>query len=351
MTRVIGRPRRWSAAFTLIELLVVIAIIAVLIALLLPAVQQAREAARRTQCKNNLKQLGLAIHNYHDVHGRFPLNRTYRPDLWGGNVNTTNQPFGSVGWTVMCLPYFDQAALYNSINWDDRTGPGFGVIGGTTVTNGQSNVTIAAKVIAGLLCPSNPQSPVVNNQSGQADSWGDGLRGGRTDYAGNIGWMNAGHRDCPLSQIAATQGMPDNYGGEDWSHSLYLDNPPMNNYNGVFSGNGCCNISAVVDGTSNTMAIIEDHHWQNKADPATPFSDAMWFGPYAIHSMKAPINLNPQRIGGGGDFRCDQWSSIHVGGAHGLLVDGTVRFVSENIAWQVRKALATRAKSETVGEF
>lgn len=347
MHRVVGRPRRRFAAFTLIELLVVIAIIAVLIALLLPAVQQAREAARRTQCKNNLKQLGLAIHNYHDVHARFPLNRTYRSDIWAGNTNTSNQPFGSVGWTVMCLPYMDQAGAYNAINWDDRTGPGFGVIGGTTVTNGQSNALIAMKVIPGLLCPSNPQSTVVNGQSGQADSWGDGLQGGRTDYVGNIGWMNAGHRDCPLAQLQAPPtGLADNYGGEDWSHSVYADNPPMNNYNGVFSGQGCCPIGAIVDGTSNTMAIIEDHHWHWKNDPARYAADSMWFGPYAIHSMKVPINFDPRD-----DFRCDQWSSTHAGGAHGLLTDGAVKFVSENIAWETRRAIATRAKGENPGDY
>ncbi|MEK6260407.1 MAG: DUF1559 domain-containing protein [Planctomycetota bacterium] len=342
MNRIVGRRKRWYAAFTLIELLVVIAIIAVLIALLLPAVQQAREAARRTQCKNNLKQLGLAIHNYHDVHGRFPINRQYRSDLWGGN---TNQPFGSVGWFVMCLPYIDQAPLYNAINWDDRTGPGFGVIGGTTVTNGKSNVTIAAKVITGILCPSNPQATIVNNQSGQVDSWGDGLSGGRIDYVGNIGWMDAGHRNCDLA--AGGTGLAAGYGGEEWSHGCYVDNPPMNLMNGVFAAQGCCSISHIVDGTSNTMAIIEDHHWVNKNDPTSVFGDAMWFGPYAIHSMKAPINFsNPTQI-----FTCDQWSSIHSGGAHGLLADGAVRFVNENIAWQTRKALSTRAKVETVGEF
>ena len=341
MNRVVGRPRRWYAAFTLIELLVVIAIIAVLIALLLPAVQQAREAARRTQCKNNLKQLGLAIHNYHDVHGRFPLNRQYRLDMsdW-----TQHPKFGSVGWFVMCLPYIDQAAAYNSINWDDPGYNNFGVIGGTIVTNGQSNNLIANKVIPGIMCPSNPQPNIVGGQSGQADSWGDNISGGRIDYVGNIGWMNAGHRDCPLS--TGGSGLANDYGGEDWGHGAGIHLPPMQNCNGVFSTQGSCNISAIVDGTSNTMAIIESHHWRQKSNPSNPFSDSMWFGPYAVHAMKAPINFNPND-----DFRCDQWSSTHVGGAHGLLADGTVRFVSENIAWQVRRGLATRAKSDTVGEY
>ena len=111
-----SRVRSQRIGFTLIELLVVIAIIAILIALLLPAVQQAREAARRTQCKNNLKQIGLAMHNYHDVNGLFP---------WGGRVGYTTNPgdWGSTQgtWIVYALPYLEQDGLYKMIN------PNYGV--------------------------------------------------------------------------------------------------------------------------------------------------------------------------------------------------------------------------------
>src|SRR5581483_8700238 len=101
--------RSWKKGFTLIELLVVIAIIAILIALLLPAVQQAREAARRTQCKNNLKQLGLALHNYHDNFNTFP------PGGVNGTAATSN--YQGWGWSIMLLPQIDQAPLYNQINF------------------------------------------------------------------------------------------------------------------------------------------------------------------------------------------------------------------------------------------
>ena len=111
---------KWRG-FTLIELLVVIAIIAVLIALLLPAVQQAREAARRTQCKNNLKQIGLACHNYHDTAKQFPQNWSGRGLSESVRGDWTNS-FGDFGWAVMALPYFDQAPLYNQFNFNDNNG-------------------------------------------------------------------------------------------------------------------------------------------------------------------------------------------------------------------------------------
>ena len=130
MSQPVSKTRRFQRGFTLIELLVVIAIIAILIALLLPAVQQAREAARRTQCKNHLKQFGLALHNYHDVYGRFPPRK-------GGTTGTPGAT-ASVGDTgngdrrsafVMLLPYYDQAPLYNAIE-----------AGGGTVLSGITGV-------------------------------------------------------------------------------------------------------------------------------------------------------------------------------------------------------------------
>ena len=120
-------------AFTLIELLVVIAIIAVLIALLLPAVQQAREAARRTQCRNNMHQLGLALHNYHDAHGTFPFG--YIPRL--GSQGST--------WGGMILPFVDETAIYNALNFDlPMDDPS------------RANRTAVAQTLEQFLCPSDP---------------------------------------------------------------------------------------------------------------------------------------------------------------------------------------------------
>jgi prepilin-type N-terminal cleavage/methylation domain-containing protein len=112
-----AKLRKWSG-FTLIELLVVIAIIAVLIALLLPAVQQAREAARRTQCRNNLKQLGLALHNYHDNYGRLPkCVYWYSAPSYTNGIAQNPQP-RNFSWISMILPFIDQGPFYNSINFN-----------------------------------------------------------------------------------------------------------------------------------------------------------------------------------------------------------------------------------------
>jgi prepilin-type N-terminal cleavage/methylation domain-containing protein len=324
--------------FTLIELLVVIAIIAVLIALLLPAVQQAREAARRTQCKNNLKQLGLAIHNYHDTFKKFPLNRLSNRNV-GANWMTSK--YGTLGWLAMCLPYIDQGPLYNLIDPADQMvaqNPANGQTNEAIINGSPNNVLARKKVIPAFLCPSNAQEPVQTNGSGGGDDWGSGLDGGRTDYVGNMGWMNAGHRDCPQNIYAG------GFQGAAWADAS--DNGTMAGCNGVIGWQGCIGMHQISDGTSNTMAILEDHHWQTKASPGNSFGDNLWMSGYAIHSTKMPINWDPA-----GDFRCDQWSSTHTGGAHGLLADGSVRFVSENVAWQVRQALGTRANNETTGEY
>ena len=127
-----------SRGFTLIELLVVIAIIAVLIALLLPAVQQAREAARRTQCRNNLHQLGLAMHNYHDTHGCLPpLNVGRHQDTGGCHQNRPP----STGWGVLILPFLDETALYNAVNMEQAVYL-------------DVNTTVSQSVLSQYNCPS-----------------------------------------------------------------------------------------------------------------------------------------------------------------------------------------------------
>ena len=166
-----------TRGFTLIELLVVIAIIAVLIALLLPAVQAAREAARRAQCVNNLKQLGLACHNYNSVANTFPANLYLHP-----SYATASYSWNNSSWLVFLLPQMEQQPLYNSIN--------FSIMWGTNAIGnwnakflGQQNSTVRISVVNGFLCPSDP-SPALD--SSNADEINTDLAAG-TSYIGSVG--------------------------------------------------------------------------------------------------------------------------------------------------------------------
>jgi len=334
--------RRKRLAFTLIELLVVIAIIAVLIALLLPAVQQAREAARRSQCKNNLKQIGLAMHNYHDVFGQFPQN--YEATRNGGDRART-----SISWITASLPYFDQAPLYNTVDFNSTAGAtDFNSL------NNTANQVVRMRPISGLLCPSNPQRAVNGVAGNYADNgpWhgnGRDFQAARTDYVGNMGWVFTGWKDCgDVPQGNAPWVTPDQQynGGAD----------NLARVGGVFWWMGTARIADIVDGTSSTVGVFENHHWNtSKRFPDAINKATGWFTPIgAIDTMHKTINFAPDDVPGGNggeDTRCSSFSSTHVGGAHGLMCDGSVRFFSENISRQTYEFLATRSGGEVVGEF
>lgn len=339
--------QRKRAAFTLIELLVVIAIIAVLIALLLPAVQQAREAARRSTCKNNLKQIGLAMHNYHDALNQFPMN--YEATRFGANRTMT-----SSSWITNMLPYFDQAPLYNTIDFTVNVTQG-------TNYNALNNTAAQAarvRIIPMLLCPSNPQQPLGQFAGNYADNgpWhgnGRDFQAARTDYVGSMGWVFTGWKDCG-NDVPQGGAVPTPWVTPDQMHNGNADGLPR--VAGVFWWMGTANIAQIVDGTSNTIAVFECHHWNtSKKYPGEVNKAAAWFTPIgAIDTTFKPINFAPEDIPGGNggeDTRCSSMSSTHVGGAHALLADGAVRFISENIDRNVYKSLSTRAGGEVVGEF
>lgn len=323
-------PRRnLLRGFTLIELLVVIAIIAVLIALLLPAVQQAREAARRTQCKNNMKQLGLATHNYLDVFGMFPI----------ASRDKASQLVGM-------LPYMDGAALYNQVNF---TGVSF-----NQSINGK---ILDAYIVPGLQCPSEPQNVV--SPSGRASS----------SYSFSLGAQQLeATNGCNLNAVVSAYPAPFDPDGnrEDpfQRGNVRSDYGVPSQISGVFGRGYFSSWSAkmkdITDGSSNTIAMGEVRFFCNKWNwldgRGWANGDSHWYGtapPINFPTCSDSAGFN----NGACTLNQDNWNSQfgfkskHVGGAHLLLCDGSVRFVSQNIDMFTYQKLGDRADNQVVGEF
>ena len=353
--------------FTLIELLVVIAIIAVLIALLLPAVQQAREAARRSQCKNNLKQMGLGLHNYHETYNRFPLPGLFNTNPGsgagvGGLLTTSN-------WTVAILPYIDQGNVFNIYN-------------SNLSAFDPANAAAVQAIIPGMVCPSSPRATgSLTYTIPAAVAAGIGVstdltmtNGGVVDYAPTTK-VKASFLDIANN----TTGSVDTDGwakGGIVSYTLPTSSQTMPNGG---------RIADLLDGTSNTTLIGEVtsrnqlYRRGNKLitpatnPPATPTDEAGWqaivgggtwadpfngvwelsgraydgtgtSGPCGINCSNARARLGRLQEAGG-------LYSWHTGGAHVLMADGAVRFLSENMAGKTLAALITRSAGEVVGEF
>jgi prepilin-type N-terminal cleavage/methylation domain-containing protein len=339
------RPRRKSG-FTLIELLVVIAIIAVLISLLLPAVQQAREAARRSQCKNNLKQLGLAIYNYESTHRVLPPSRI--------SINT---PLFQQSWSVMCLPNLDQATLYNKYNFNTHWAHA-------------SNQPVTSVQLAVFICPSAPGGndrgvppPAVQNPTGFTYPVGVGY--GFIDY----GTMNAVRPSFYLSNGLPYPAPTLPFGVTEWD--------------GVIKKNEASPLAACTDGLSNSLMIVEDagrpRIWQ-VGQPGQDYNTGAnngnkttkdgwgWADINAGYSLdgstsdgrfqsKSSQNANgsftltvvgPEGINKSNDSEA---YSFHVGGIQVLMADGAVRFLHQNISAATLGALATRSGGEAAAIF
>jgi prepilin-type N-terminal cleavage/methylation domain-containing protein len=351
MFRYARSRRRWSG-FTLIELLVVIAIIAVLVALLLPAVQQAREAARRSQCKNNMKQIGLALHNYHESFSTFPGET-----VWSFTDPATGTKLPrNYTWLVMLLPQLDQSPLFNQINFSAP-------IYGQKTTSGQM---IVATQLPILTCPSDPAVNFVKNAGPKGplgatcysgtegyDWWtrnADPL-GGVFTYKYNTkisditdgtsttiavgetcaeGYTNGGHLRCG-------SGVP-RQGGNDVFHPAFVS-PPFSDSQGTSAGAG-----GEPAPDSYSGGIWASWTWWQ----AAPYA----YKPTYLHCF----GINAEWPGAG---------SMHPGGAHFLLSDGAVRFISGNInypgennlpsPWSqgagIWGALNTAHGNELVGDF
>ncbi len=322
--------KRRNRGFTLIELLVVIAIIAVLIALLLPAVQQAREAARRSQCKNNLKQIGLAMHNYHDTYSALP---------WAGATGNGGDVEMACTWRYSILPYIDQAPLYTQMSAVDR-GPG----NLNTWVSGAVTVPFHLQVISGYQCPSENQEKILSgNQVGGDCSVPS------TCAMSNYNMSAGTCSPCGGTPPMAAAGVPmlvDNY------YCTYTKG------DGMFShGSGAkmlsLNLKACNDGTSNTLLGGEKTVYPSGSVPAnSPGTDGTnysgWLSQWgSVSSVSHGINY-PGRAS-----YCSgiQYGSRHVGGAHFVMVDGSVTFISQNVAFQVLAALATKNASDIVGNY
>ncbi len=333
---------RRPLGFTLIELLVVIAIIAILIALLLPAVQQAREAARRTQCKGNLKQVGLALHNYNDVHKRLPVavirGVNTAPGVWAAHHHT---------WLSMILPQLDQAALHKTINF-------------RTPAWGQSHLTTQLPV---LRCPSD-----AGVDAPSAASFNLAI----TNYSASEGydWWSR----CP------------GCAGPEWDGGI--------GKGGIFTANTSSKFSDIRDGLSSTIAVAEVN---GTGFYGGPFNGCG--GGKVRTTAIAGIVVRPAFVGfsangagdsagnaaphpGGGTFMQpagtaaagwvngnpypysptyiaawgpnNEWpgaSSLHNGGLHVLMADGAAKLVNQSINWPLWNNLNSRASGDTVGEY
>jgi len=288
-------------AFTLIELLVVIAIIAVLIALLLPAVQQAREAARRTQCRNNMHQIGLALHNYHDTHSCFPPGNVIGSAGWA-------DPGSQHSWMTQILPFLDEAALYNSYNFSRPS---------VVVNNGagdEVNRTVRCTKLGQFCCPSDaltrPSSinaPCVSQPTAHA----------------------------PCSYVGCAGPNP-NYG------------LPALAGQGFFGLNSHVRLRDIRDGSSQTFAAGECRYGlSNNAGPCWTVGKLGSNQAYSMKLTSVPLNPGPN----GGTYAIIRgFSSRHEGGAFFVFADGAVRFISENMDFATYQALSTVANNEIIDD-
>lgn len=317
---------RKCRGFTLIELLVVIAIIAILIALLLPAVQQAREAARRSDCKNRLKQIGLALHNYHETHRCFPP----------GSIVTSSScpPAGSARrgatWTIQILPFLDDVPRYNNFNFE-------GTFAGIANESAHTNESEQIRPNSKFQCPTDPNAAI-----GEPNTNYRGVQGGGGE-----------------SQALCTAGTASN-------RRLFYKN-------GMLFINSNVKMRDVIDGTSNTFLVGESRWWFAVGQNSPYGTYFTWASSTrnaggsshvnVVASATDPINAplvdyfpsdgpytnHPAGIGAvvGTHTRC--FGSWHQGGAHFALADGSVHFIGENIDLSVYRQLAQRADGLPLG--
>jgi prepilin-type N-terminal cleavage/methylation domain-containing protein/prepilin-type processing-associated H-X9-DG protein len=314
--------RRAGRGFTLIELLVVFAIIGVLVGLLLPAVQAAREAARRAQCVNNLKQIGVALHNYHESRATFPPGYVTDWHFELGSDNNYRETGPGWGWAAMLLPQLEQGALFDAVNfaWPDPTSKLRPVS-----IEGTANATARTQVLAAFLCPSD-----------------------RTKVFWAVQFdVATGQYDIPICQLA-----PSNY------VAMYGTTEPGVDGDGLFCRNECFAVRDVTDGTARTLAVGERSHNLGDATWAGAVPGAILVTPVGGVGRYHPENSAGFILGHAGELNtpgdplsdCNQFYSFHGAGANFLFADGHVAYLRRTMDYRVYKALTTRAGGEAVSD-
>jgi len=331
----VGCHRR---GFTLIELLVVIAIIAVLIALLLPAVQQAREAARRSQCKNNMKQMGLALHNYHETCNKLPLGAIYP---WRG----------ATSWRFSLLPYLDQANIYNKVGVS--TYPNFYPTPNST-PHTIADVNVYTVPLINVILPvySCPSS-ALNDLYVLSDNYKEL----GTQLVKYVGVMGAYPDPMPVPRGEVAYFNDANKG--------YMTS------NGSLMNNECVGLRDITDGTSNVIVIAEQSGntrtitktsnytcgWCGASTQSTvaglnkagTTGSVFGSGLTSVHHRPNPVSVG---VEGNSDYDFNTpLSSFHTGGVHVLLNDGAVRFLSENTSLALIQQLCVRDDGGVLGEW
>ncbi|UUO05610.1 DUF1559 domain-containing protein [Blastopirellula sp. J2-11] len=308
---------RFHQGFTLVELLVVIAIIGVLIALLLPAVQQAREAARRMSCSNNLKQMGIALHNYHDTLGSFPAGYisaktdiNYSASNWCDSMSTPVHG-GHAPWTVLLLPFIEQQNMYDQFAWDGNVYEHrFFDPGGQDVPSPNKDVLVPMEAYQ---CPSDAKI---------------GENALRASYRGVQG------------------GGPDS----DSSCQGHSSNVRRFYTNGTLYVNSKTRFADITDGTSNVMVIGENNHPHDSVGfswAASGKNDSNGL-PVCLTGFRYQLNANPS---GSWESFTSAFRSDHPGGAQFLFNDGSVHFLAETTDLTISQNLSKRSDGLPIGGY